>query len=200
MTGTDRLPIVFPLLSRDILALYIRVSDIPGGGLDVFASRGAKSIPRILEGMDPAPLTSCRLAAAGLVLSVEKGDLLAEGSFEAEGEAPCDRCSEPVSVRFGKTFYSVLSPKKEAPAGSGPVELHEEDMDVGYYDGKGVEVDDIFWEQVALEIPVKVVCSEGCLGVCPTCGANWNREACSCRTADAPGPFEILKNLKGKKE
>jgi len=180
--------------------LYIRVSDIPGGGLDVFAARGRGSLPRILEGMDPAPLTACRLVAADLVLSVESGDVLAEGSFEAEGEAPCDRCSDPVAVRFGKAFHTVLTPKGLAPAGAGPLELHEEDMDVGYYDGKGVEVNDIFWEQVALEIPMKVACSDGCLGVCPMCGANRNREACSCRTTDAAGPFDVLKNLNRKKE
>jgi uncharacterized protein len=194
------LPIVFPLLLRDILVLYIRVSDIPGGGLDVFASRGRTSIPRILEGMDPAPLTSCRLVAAELELSLEAGDVVAEGSFEAEGESPCDRCSDPVALRFGKAFYTVLTPKGRAPAGAGALELHEDDMDVGYYDGKGVEVNDIFWEQVALEIPVKVVCSDDCRGVCPTCGANRNREACSCRAQGTPGPFDILRNLKGKKE
>jgi len=180
--------------------LYIRVTEIPGGGLDVFASRGRASIPRILEGMNPAPLTVCRLAAADLLLSVESGDVLAEGSFEAEGESPCDRCSEPVSVRFGKAFHTVLSPQGQGPKGTGPVELHADDLDVGYYDGKGVEVNDIFWEQVALEIPVKVVCSESCLGVCPACGANRNREACSCESHAAPGPFDVLKNLKGKKE
>ncbi len=150
--------------------------------------------------MDPAPLKACRLAAANLVLSVESGELLAEGSFEAEGEALCDRCSEPVAVRFGKAFYTVLTPRGLAPAGSGPIELHEEDLDVGYYDGKGVEVNDLFWEQVALEIPAKVVCSESCRGICPLCGADRNREGCSCRTSDAPGPFDVLKNLKGKKE
>lgn len=180
--------------------MYIRVSEIPSGGLDVFAAKGTASIPRILEGMDPAPLTACRLVAADLVLSVESGDVLAEGSFEAEGEAPCDRCSEPVALRFGKAFYTVLSPRGTAPAGSAPLELHEEDMDVGYFDGKGIEVNDIFWEQVALELPAKVVCSESCLGVCPTCGVNRNREACSCTAQEQPGPFDVLKNLKGKKE
>ncbi len=180
--------------------MYIRVSEIPGGGLDVFASRGQTSIPRILEGMDPAPLTKCRLTDADLVLTVESGEVWAEGSFAAEGEAPCDRCSEPVVVRFGKAFRSFLSPASRGPGGGGPVELHEEDLDVGYYDGTGIEVDDIFWEQVALELPVKVACSEGCRGICPKCGANRNREACSCEAAGTPGPFDVLKNLKGKKE
>ena len=78
--------------------------------------------------------------------------------------------------------------------------IAREDLDVGYYDGTGVETNDIFWEQVALELPLKVVCSEACRGICPVCGKNRNLEECSCVAADAPGPFEILKNLKGKKE
>ncbi len=180
--------------------MYIRVAEIPGGGLDVFASRGRASISGMLEGMDISPLTSCRLASAELVLSVEEGVVLAEGSFEAEGESLCDRCSDPVPVRLGKTFQTLLVPRGEEPKTTGPVELHAEDLDVGYYDGKGIEVNDIFWEQVALEIPTTVLCSEGCKGICPTCGANRNREACTCENHAAPGPFDVLKNLKGKKE
>lgn len=150
--------------------------------------------------MDTNPLKSCRLVSAELRLSVQEGDVLAEGSFEAEGDAPCDRCSEPVPVRFGKAFESLLAPRREESKATGPVELHAEDLDVGYYDGKGVEVNDVFWEQVALEIPMRVLCSEGCGGICPECGANRNREACTCETSAASGPFDVLKNLKGKKE
>lgn len=180
--------------------MYIRVSEIPGGGLDVFAARGRAQIPRLLEGMDPAPLSTCRLTDADLILTSESGELWAEGSFAAEGEGPCDRCSEPVAVRFGKAFRTLLLPKGKGPAGAGHSELREEDLDVGYYDGKGLEVNDVFWEQVALELPVKVVCSEGCRGICPSCGANRNRESCSCSEGASKSPFDVLKNLKGKKE
>ena len=180
--------------------MYIRVSEIPGGGLDVFASRGKASIPRILEGMDPAPLRELRLVDADLLLTVEGGDVWVEGSFEAQGEGFCDRCSDPVTLRLGKAFQTILTPKSRDRAAAGTVELHEEDLDVGYYDGTGVETNDILWEQVALELPRKVVCSEACRGVCPVCGKNRNLEACSCVAGEAKGPFDILKNLKGKKE
>jgi uncharacterized protein len=180
--------------------LYIRVSEIPGGGLDVFASRGKASIPRVLEGMDPAPLRSLRLVDADLLLTVEGGDVWVEGSFEADGEGLCDRCSDPVTFRLGKAFQTILTPKSRDRAGAGSVELHEEDLDVGYYDGTGVETNDILWEQVALELPMRLLCSEACRGVCPVCGRNRNLEECSCVAGDAPGPFEILKNLKRKKE
>jgi uncharacterized protein len=180
--------------------LYIRVSEIPGGGIDVFASRGRASIPRVLEGMDPAPLGECRLVDAELLLTVEDGDVVAEGSFEAVGEGACDRCSDPVTLRFGKAFHTILTPRDRDRVVGASVELHEGDLDVGYYDGTGVETNDILWEQVGLELPVNVVCSEACRGLCPVCGKNRNREACSCAPQEAPGPFDILKNLKGKKE
>ena len=180
--------------------MYIRVSEIPGGGIDVFASRGRASIPRVLEGMDPAPLRECRLVDAELLLTVEDRDIVAEGSFEACGEGFCDRCSDPVTLRFGKSFHTILTPRSRAREGAASVELHEEDLDVGYYDGTGVETNDILWEQVALDLPLRVVCSEACRGLCPVCGKNRNREECSCAQGEAPGPFDILKNLKGKKE
>jgi uncharacterized protein len=180
--------------------LYIRVSEIHGGGLDVFASRGKASIPRVLEGMDPAPLRELRLVDADLLLTVEGGDLWIEGSFEAQGESVCDRCSDPVTLRLGKAFQTILTPKSRDRAPVASVELHEEDLDVGYYDGTGIETNDILWEQVALELPLKVVCTEACRGVCPVCGKNRNLEECSCVVGEAKGPFEILKNLIGKKE
>jgi uncharacterized protein len=180
--------------------LYIRVSEIPGGGLDLFASRGKASIPRVLEGMDPAPLRELRLVDADLVLTVEGGVVWVEGSFEALGEGLCDRCSEPVTLRLGKAFQTILTPKSRDRGGPASVELHEEDLDVGYYDGTGVETNDILWEQVALELPLKVVCSESCRGVCPVCGKNRNLDACSCAAGETNSPFDILKNLKGKKE
>ena len=177
--------------------MYIRVTDIPGGGLDVFSAKGRSSIPGILEGMNVSPLKSLALTSAELTLFVEKGDLFAQGSFEAEGEAACDRCSDPVKVKFGKSFHTVLAPIGDESKVSGPVELHAEDLELGYYDGKGVEVNDIFWEQVALDIPVKIVCSEQCKGICQICGGNRNREFCSCEGNRKPGPFDVLKNLKG---
>jgi uncharacterized protein len=180
--------------------LYIRVSEIPGGGLDVFASRGKASIPRVLDGMDPAPLRALRLIDADLLLTVEGGDVWIEGSFEARGEGFCDRCSDPVTLRLGKSFRVFLTPKSRDRVPAGSVELHEEDLDVEYYDGTGVETNDILWEQVGLELPVRLVCTESCRGVCPVCGKNRNQEECSCVAEEAMGPFEILKNLKGKKE
>jgi uncharacterized protein len=180
--------------------LYIKISEIPREGLDVFTSRGKAWIPRILEGMDPYPLRTCRLLSAGLILALEGRNLFANGSFVGEGEAACDRCTEGFTVTLEKEFSTILVPRDRGPAGASNVELHEDDLDIGFYDGAGIEVNDLFWEQVALTLPVKLLCSEECRGVCPRCGGNRNRGECDCPEPQAAGPFEILKNLKKEKE
>ena len=149
--------------------------------------------------MDPSPLKACRLLSAGLVLTMEGRDLLADGSFVAEGDASCDRCTEAFKVVLEKEFHTVLLPSDREPAGSAKVELHEEDLEIGFYDGAGVEVNDIFWEQVALALPVKVLCAEGCLGICTECGGNRNRKECGCPGRQVAGPMDVLRNLRDPK-
>jgi uncharacterized protein len=180
--------------------LYIKISEIPREGLDVGASRGKAWISRILEGMDPYPLQTCKLASAGLFLTVEGRNLFAEGSFLAEGKASCDRCTEEFTVTLEKEFSTILVPRDRGPARASNVELHEDDLDIGFYDGAGIDVNDLFWEQVALALPVKLLCAEECKGVCPSCGGNRNRGECGCPEPRAEGPFDILVSLKKEKE
>lgn len=180
--------------------MYIKIYEISREGLDVVVGRGKSWIPRILDGMDPYPLRTCRLLSAGLNLTLEGRNVFASGSFEAEGEASCDRCTEGFTVTLEKEFDTILVPRDKGPGGATNVELHEDDLDIGFYDGAGVEVNDLFWEQVALTLPVKLLCSEDCRGVCPMCGGNRNREECGCSEPRAGGSFDILRSMKKEKE
>lgn len=180
--------------------MYIRVTEIPREGLDLTGARGSSWIGHLLDGMDPSPLVSIRILSAALFLSLEGRDLEANGAFVAEGESPCDRCSEPVTIRMEQEFRSLFVPHDHGPAGSGDLELLPDDLDLGFYDGAGIEVDGIFWEQVALALPAKVLCREECMGLCPSCGADRNREKCGCPAETAETPFDVLKTLLRKKE
>ena len=172
--------------------MRIRVSEIPREGLDVFSAYGRDRIPRLLEGMDPYPLKTVRLTEAALFLSAEGRNVFVNGSFSAEGDALCDRCADPFTVRIEKEFQSVLVPREDSPPGSMKVELSGEDLEIAYHDGEAVEVGDIFWEQVGLALPVKLLCREDCGGVCPHCGANRDREPCRCPADATAGPFGVL--------
>jgi DUF177 domain-containing protein len=180
--------------------MYIRVIEIPREGMDLTGVRGNSWIGHLLDGMDPFPLVGIRILAADLFLSLEGRNLEAAGSFAAEGESICDRCSESVKIRMEKEFRTLFVPLDHGPAGTGDLELLPDDLDLGFYDGAGIEVDDIFREQVVLNLPAKVLCREECKGLCPQCGADRNRERCGCPAETAETPFDVLKTLLQKKE
>jgi uncharacterized metal-binding protein YceD (DUF177 family) len=191
---------VFLLLFGEVRRLYIRTSEISREGLDVVASRGKAWIPRLLEGMNTYPFRACRMIAITLFLSLEGRDLEASGSFVAEGEGQCDRCAESVTRRLERQFQTVFVPADRGPVEAGDLELRMDDLDIAFYDGAGIEVADIFWEQVALALPTKVLCREDCRGVCPHCGGDRNRTECDCAGERREGPFDVLKTLRREKE
>lgn len=135
-----------------------------------------------------------------LLLSLEGRDLEASGSFAAVGETECDRCAEPVTVHLEREFRTVFIPADRGPLEPGDRELRAGDLDIAFYDGAGIEVTDIFWEQVALSLPSKMLCREECLGICQRCGEDRNRTGCDCPGETKEGPFDVLKTLRKEKE
>lgn len=176
--------------------MYISISEIPPGGMDVVATRGAAWVSTALDGMNPYPLASCKLTSADLHLTVEKEDVFARGSYSAEGEGECDRCLEKASIRLEGDFVLFIVPESEVPSGSSHVELHGADLDLAFHDGVGVEAVDIFREQVALALPEKFLCREECKGLCQKCGVNKNEKTCDCPEGGRLSPFEALNRLK----
>jgi uncharacterized protein len=66
--------------------------------------------------------------------------------------------------------------------------------------GSGVEINPaaLAWEEFSLALPVKPLCRENCLGLCPVCGKNRNLESCSCDTDGADPRLSVLCALKAK--
>lgn len=61
--------------------------------------------------------------------------------------------------------------------------LFEKDMTL-HYDIKGldsVNIDADVREELILDHPIRILCREDCGGLCPTCGANLNKEDCGCK-------------------
>jgi uncharacterized protein len=45
-----------------------------------------------------------------------------------------------------------------------------------YYDSDQIDLTDRIIEAIVVDIPMKVLCSENCKGLCPYCGADLNEE------------------------
>ncbi len=180
--------------------MYIRTSEIPREGLDVVATRGDAWVPNLLEGMNAYPLRECRMQSIRLVVFLEGRNLEVSGGFRAEGRADCDRCAEPVTVRLEREFRTIYVPADCGPSEAGDLELGADDLDIAFYDGAGIDVEDIVREEVGLALPVKVLCREDCLGICPRCGADRNRAPCDCAAEPQERAFDVLRTWKKGKE
>ncbi|HHV79761.1 MAG TPA: DUF177 domain-containing protein [Firmicutes bacterium] len=85
------------------------------------------------------------------------------GRFEVRGELQlsCARCLAPVPYKVETGFWTVFrkssSVKRDEP-GMG-------DEDVVEFDGDEIDLDDVVLQNVALSIPVKVLCRSDCKGI-----------------------------------
>ena len=110
-----------------------------------------------------------------------------QGEVHAQFACACSRCAEPVELPVDVTFSHHFVGPGQLDAGD--VEPGEEgvmdiDPDVSEHDGRMIELDELCIEHVILALPDVPLCAEDCLGLCPHCGANRNRESCDC--ADQP--------------
>ena len=109
--------------------------------------------------------------------SVVSGGVLVTGSCSVEIAGFCGRCLEParrtVAADELRMFFEI--------------------------DDRGEELDvsEDVRAELLLELPMNLLCSEECRGLCPHCGANRNLKDCGCSgPADPAGRWNALDGLK----
>ncbi|MBD5559824.1 MAG: DUF177 domain-containing protein [Clostridia bacterium] len=131
-----------------------------------------------------APLTVdcvCELADEGVRV---RGDL------EAQLVLPCTRCLEPVVRDVSGSFDELFM---SAPG--------DEDVYAYNRETKRISLDQMIYDILSVDIPLQVLCSDTCRGLCPQCGHNLNAGPCECRPPEDDhavsqnNPFAKLKDL-----
>jgi len=123
------------------------------------------------------------------------GEVRIHGSLAVTVEAACDRCLETAQLTVQKDFDLHYLPSEQLDEG-GEKAIEEEASEVAYYDSSYFDLNDILREVVLLALPMQVVCSEACKGICPTCGQNRNVKDCRCETRAADDRWSKLKALR----
>lgn len=97
--------------------------------------------------------------------SVVEG-ILVTGVVKAQLEGSCSRCLEPVSEPIETDFQELYCyPGKET-----------DDADAMRIEGDLIDLEPVLRDAVVLELPFTPLCRPDCAGLCPTCGANLNRD------------------------
>ena len=77
---------------------------------------------------------------------------------------------------------------------------HCEDEDVVFVKGDVLDITEVVENSIISTLPIKRLCSKNCKGLCQSCGANLNKEACSCNNEDIDLRLAGLKALLDNKE
>lgn len=111
-----------------------------------------------------------------LTLTNEENEFLfVEGETDVTIAIPCDRCLEEVSVDLHLVVDRKFSLKK--------TEMPDEEVDaeeIDEFEGSTLCVDNLIYDEILVNWPMKVLCREDCKGICRKCGANLNLTTCTC--------------------
>jgi uncharacterized protein len=122
-------------------------------------------------------------------------DIRLRGHFAGSFQVPCARCVEPVEIPLATDYDLIFRPAKadaEAPERS----ITAPETEIGYYQKDSLLLEDVLREQVLLSLPVRTLCKPDCKGLCPRCGADRNRQACTCVGGDPR--WEALAGLRDR--
>lgn len=117
------------------------------------------------------------------------------GTVQTRLELPCSRCLEPFQVPFDGPVDLRYAPAAEFTA-EGEHEVAEDDLDTSVYREDQIDLNEMLREQFYLALPMKPLCREDCLGLCPSCGTNRNTGACACAPVWEDPRLAPLKGLK----
>ena len=176
------------MISTD--AIILRVSDLTEDGVHIEAVEEPEwlvNLPELWSENSELRLVS----KIGIDLHVTRvlKEVTVNGEIKLSIKTPCSRCLEPVKIELNLPVSLVLSPSDKLTG-------EDDDLDHETYQGDEIDLSNYIMEQVAISLPVKVVCSEDCKGLCSNCGNNLNLEMCACDAEQVDPRFAVLKNLK----
>ena len=136
-----------------------------------------------------------------ITATVRTGDAVAEyvaeGTSTFSADLECSRCVEPYPFAITSGFHVRFRPRPEVSREGEEIEITDkEELDVEFYSDRTIPLRDLALEQVQLSIPMKPLCEESCLGLCPHCGANRSREECSCDQSITDERWGALKDIR----
>jgi uncharacterized protein len=173
----------------------LKVEDVPEEGLNLKWAESQESIMAYVGQLSridfefEAPLQ-------GEVMVWKTGpSVVIQGSIRTILRLQCARCLKEFSSPISSAFDLTLLPR-EGDKPEEEIELDEEDMESGFFEGGEIRLSELACEQVFLDMPAQPLCEEGCKGLCPVCGKDLNLGSCHCQRDERESGFAALKKLK----
>jgi uncharacterized protein len=175
--------------------MRIRVDEIPESGRFLHFHWDDTRLRQYLPEEDPFDFRLDHPVNVDLEIQKRPDHIHVQGTVQGTLQVTCHRCLNTIQWPLEETV-DVFLVEGEEPDPSEEIELEPNDLDYEFFDGVVIEIDRLVAEQIFLALPVKILCSENCLGLCPRCGANLNEEPCRCEKSTGSSPFSALEAIK----
>lgn len=150
-----------------------------------------------IDYLDPKIRQSEPLATEGVAeLLGATREIRVQGRLRTCIESECDRCLEAASFLIDQSFDLYYRPALDPSEFAEEQGLDEGSVELGFYEGAGLLLEDILKEQVLLALPMQRLCGPECRGICPVCGTNRNQTACGCERNLADDRWAALRSWK----
>lgn len=123
------------------------------------------------------------------VLVHDGKNLRVQGSVHTEVELCCSRCLKPVAYTVNTSFSALLI---EEPLQD---EFSQADEEIVLYSNGVADLTPLVEGVIISEIPMTLLCRQGCKGLCAICGSDLNNGICGCREDNIDPRWEKLKQL-----
>jgi uncharacterized protein len=118
------------------------------------------------------------------------------GNISSSIRIECSRCLEEMILSVEEPIDVLYRPPIDSPEPDEESELGEDDLEVSFYRGETINLEDMVREQIELALPMSRLCREDCRGLCPHCGTNLNNADCSCPKTESESRWAALKDIK----
>ncbi len=112
-----------------------------------------------------------------------KEGLLVQATLHAGVEVECYRCLDPVATDSVIEIEELFATNDEL------------DAEFRIHDDAIMDMAPLLRAELLINTDQRVLCREDCKGLCPDCGINRNREACTCAEDKIDPRFAALKDL-----
>jgi uncharacterized protein len=118
---------------------------------------------------------------AELVLENASGVLVVRGPAETTLELTCDRCLTVWTEALKVEITEALG--------------FDDDGDGYALERDTADLEPVLRDALLLEVPLRPMCRDDCLGLCATCGADLNTATCPGHDEESTSPFAALRDL-----
>jgi len=177
--------------------MQIRVEEIPETGLVKTGVWKENRLNQFQPPNDPVHIELMEPVTFSVEIHKRSNHIEITGTLKLIAQLNCHRCLEPYPWSLDHQFHAVLVDYRSVDKAE-EVELDPEDMEYEFFDGRVIDIDLLIAEEIFLALPFQTLCSEDCKGLCPHCGANLNRERCSCSKHRIDSPFAKLGILRSQ--